>query len=54
MFSELPITLYAMFTADHAWSTEGVVTVSKSGDYTECQSTHLTSFAVLLVGTYVP
>ncbi|PVD24968.1 hypothetical protein C0Q70_15464 [Pomacea canaliculata] len=38
VFSELPITLYAMFTADHAWSTEGVVTVSKSGDYTECQS----------------
>ncbi|XP_025106912.1 cadherin EGF LAG seven-pass G-type receptor 2-like [Pomacea canaliculata] len=33
---------------NHAWSTEGVVTVSKSGDYTECQSTHLTSFAVLL------
>ncbi|XP_025107332.1 adhesion G-protein coupled receptor G2-like [Pomacea canaliculata] len=33
---------------NHAWSTEGVVTVSKSGNYTVCQSTHLTSFAVLL------
>ncbi|KAL8605787.1 hypothetical protein ACOMHN_011149 [Nucella lapillus] len=34
--------------ANRSWSTEGVVTVTKSGNFTVCHSLHLTSFAVLL------
>ena len=33
----------------NSWSTEGVILIKTTDDYTECESTHLTNFALLLV-----
>jgi len=48
MHDELLLIIYQFSTNRGGWDTEGVTTVSVTDDTITCNSSHLTSFAVLV------
>lgn len=47
--STSPVRCVYYDVSNNAWSSAGVTTLSSSGLFTQCSTTHLTNFAVLLV-----